>query len=69
MFLHVLKGREFFEKTLESGVDYGFYRGESQGWLNGDLNNTLPKDYRVSCLCDTGFVSLPELTGGDSNAG
>ena len=36
-------------------------------WLNGDLNNTLPKDCSVSCLSDTGFVSLPELTGGDSN--
>ena len=38
-------------------------------WLNGDLKNTLPKDFRVSCLSDTGFVSLPELTGGDGDAG
>ena len=69
MFLHVLKGKEFLEKTLETGVDYGFYRGESQGWLNEDLKNTLPKDYRVSCLSDTGFVSLPELTGGTFDLG
>ena len=67
MFLHVLKIRNFLEKALESGVDCGFYSGESQGWLNEDLNNTLPKDGRMSCLSDTGFISLPELTGGDSS--
>ena len=38
MFLHVLKIRNFLEKALESGVDCGFYSGESQGWLNEDLN-------------------------------
>jgi len=65
----VLKFKKFLEKALESGGDCRFYRGESQGWLNEDLKNTLPKDYRVSCLSDTGFVSLPELTGGDSDAG
>ena len=63
MFLHVFKVRKFLEKALECGGDYGFYSGESQGWLNEDLHNTLPKDGLVSCLGDTGFVSLAELTG------
>jgi len=65
----VLKGKKFLEKALESGGDCRFYRGESQGWLNEDLKNTLPKDCRVSGLSDTGFVSLPELAGGDGNDG
>ena len=69
MFLHVLKIEKFLEKALESGGDCRFYMGESQGWLNEDLKNTLPKDCRVSGFNDTGFVSLPELTGGDSNFG
>ena len=69
MFLHVLKVRKFLEKALESGGDCRFYRGESQGWLNEDLKNTLPKDCRVSGLSDTGFVSLPELTGGTFDLG
>jgi len=64
MFLHGLIVRKFLEKALESRGDCGFYSGESQGWLNEDLKNTLPKDRCVSCLSDTGFVSLPELTGG-----
>jgi hypothetical protein len=64
MFLHALKVKKFLEKALESGGDCGFYRDESQGWLNEDLKNTLPKDRCVSCLGDTGLVSLPELTGG-----
>ena len=47
-----------------------FVRGESQGWLNENLQNTsLSKDGRVSCLSDTGFVSLPELTGGNGDSG
>ena len=69
MFLHVLKIKKFLKKALESGGDCRFYRGESQGWLNEDLKNTLPEDDRVSCLSDTGFLSLPELTGGDRDAG
>jgi hypothetical protein len=67
MFLQVLKVGKFLEKALECGGDCEFYIGESQGWLNEDLHNTLPKDRRVSCLGDTGFVSLPELAGGDSD--
>jgi hypothetical protein len=67
MFLQMLKIRNFLEKALESGVDCGFYTSESQGWLNEDLKNTLPKDGRVSCISDTDFVSLQELTGGDRN--
>ena len=69
MFLHAFKVRKFLEKALEYGGDCGFIRVETQGWLNEDLHNTLPKDRRVSCLSDTGRVSLPELTGGDSNDG
>ena len=69
MFLHGIIVRKFLEKALESGGDCGFYRGESQGWLNEDLKNTLPKDRRVSGFSDTGFVSLPELTGGVGDAG
>jgi hypothetical protein len=65
----VLKVKKFLEKALESGGDCSFNRGESQGWLNEDLKNTLPKDCRVSGLSDTGFVSLPEPTGGDGNVG
>jgi hypothetical protein len=65
----VLKVRNFLEKGLESEGDCRFYRGESQGWLNEDLKINLPKDCRVSGFSDTGFVSLPELTGGDSNIG
>ena len=43
-----------------------FVRGESQGWSNENLENTpLSKDGRVPCLSGTGFVSLPELTGGN----
>lgn len=69
MFLQLLKVRKFLEKALESGGDCRFYMGESQGWLNEDLKNTLPKDCRVSGLSDAGFVSLSELTGGDGNVG
>ena len=69
MFLHEFKVRKFLEKALESEGDCGFYRGESQGWLNEDLKNTLPKDSRVSGLRDTCFVSLPELTFGAGDAG
>ena len=69
MFLHAFKVRNFLEKALECVGDCRFYRGESQGWLNEDLNNTLPKDRRVSCLSDAGFVSLPELTGGTRDLG
>jgi hypothetical protein len=65
----VLKVRKFLEKALESGGDCRFYRVESQGWLNEDLQNTLPKDCRVSGLSVTGFVSLPELAGRDSDNG
>ena len=60
---------KFFEKALESEGDCRFIRGESQGWLNEDLRNTLPKDCSVSGFSDTDFVSLPELTGGDSHVG
>ena len=69
MFLHAIKVRKFLEKALESGGDCGFYTGESRGWLNEDLKNTLPKDCRVSCLGDTGFVSLSELTAETGDAG
>jgi hypothetical protein len=69
MFLHVLKIRKIFGKALESREDCRFYRVESQGWLNGDLKNTLPKDDDVSCLSDARVVSLPELAGGDYNVG
>ena len=69
LFTRVKKLR-FFRKGLESGGNCVFDRSESQGWLNENLKNSpLPEDRRVSCLSDTGFVSLPELTGGDSNAG
>jgi hypothetical protein len=69
MFLHAIKVRKFLEKALECGGDCGCYRGESQGWLDEDLHNTLPKDCCVSCLSDTGFIPLPELTGGVGEAG
>jgi len=47
-----------------------FVRGESQGWSNENLQNTpFSKDGCVSCLSDTGFVSLPELTGGNGDSG
>jgi hypothetical protein len=67
MFLHLLKIKKFLEKALESEGHCRYIRGESRGWLNENLKNTLPKDSRVSGLSDTGFVSLPELTGGDGN--
>jgi hypothetical protein len=69
MFLHAIEVRKFLEKALESEGDCGFYMGESRGWLNEDLKNTLPKDRRVSCFGDTSIVSLPELTAGAGDAG
>ena len=69
MFLRAFKVRKILEKALESGGDCRFNRVESQGWLNEDLHNTLPKDGRVSGFSDAGFVSLPELAGGDCDNG
>ena len=67
MFLHVLKPAEKLRKTLESGRNCVFVRGESQDGLNENVKSHSPfsQDGRVSCLSDTGFVSLSEPAGGN----
>src|ERR1044072_5723101 len=71
IFLHVLKAGNLLIKALESGGNWIFCRVESQGWLNETLKNhtSLSEDCQVSGLSDIGFVSLPELAGGDGDLG
>jgi len=70
-FLHFSKRAKKLGKTLERWGDCVFDRGESQEWLNEDLKNyrPFPKDGCVSCLSDTGLVSLPESSGGNRDFG
>jgi hypothetical protein len=59
------------KKALEGEGYWVFLCGETHGRLNEDRKNHVPfpKDYRVSCLSDTGLVSLPEPAGGTRGLG